>query len=38
VLFTQMAAAGILSSLPVVVLAIVLQKQIIAGIMKGAIK
>jgi len=38
VLFTQMAAAGILSSLPVVALAIVLQKQIIAGIMKGAIK
>lgn len=38
VLYTQMAAAGILSSLPVVALAIVLQKQIIAGIMKGAIK
>ena len=37
-LYTQMAAGGILSSLPVVVLAIVLQKQIIAGIMKGAIK
>jgi ABC-type glycerol-3-phosphate transport system permease component len=38
VLYTQMAAGGILSSLPVVVLAIVLQRQIIAGIMKGAIK
>jgi multiple sugar transport system permease protein len=38
VLFAQMAAGGILSSLPVVVLAIVLQRQIIAGIMKGAIK
>jgi multiple sugar transport system permease protein len=38
VLYTQLAAAGILSSLPVIVLAIVLQKQIIAGIMKGAIK
>lgn len=38
VLYTQMAAAGILSSLPVVALARVLQRQIIAGIMKGAIK
>ncbi|MEM2902515.1 MAG: carbohydrate ABC transporter permease [Candidatus Bathyarchaeia archaeon] len=38
VLYTQLAAAGILSSLPVIVLAIVLQKQIIAGIMRGAIK
>jgi len=38
VLYTQMAAGGILSSLPVVALAVVLQKQIIAGIMKGAIK
>jgi len=37
-LYTQMAAGGILSSLPVVVLAIALQRQIIAGIMKGAIK
>jgi len=38
VLYTQLAAAGILSSLPVIALAIILQKQIIAGIMKGAIK
>jgi len=38
ILYGQLAAAGTLSSLPVVVLAIVLQKQIIAGIMKGAIK
>jgi multiple sugar transport system permease protein len=38
VMHVQMAAAGILSSLPVIALAIVLQRQIIAGIMKGAIK
>jgi len=38
VLYTQMAAAGILSSLPVVALAVVLQRQIIRGIMRGAVK
>ena len=38
VLYTQMAAAGILSSLPVVALSIILQKQIVKGIMRGAVK
>jgi multiple sugar transport system permease protein len=36
--FSQMAAGGILSSLPIIVLAFLLQRYIIAGIMKGAIK
>jgi len=38
VLYTQLAAAGFLSSLPVVALSILLQKQIVKGIMKGAVK
>jgi len=38
VLYGQLAAAGVLSSVPVIALAIVMSKQIIAGIMKGAIK
>lgn len=38
VLYTQMAAAGVLSSLPVIALAVVLQKQIVKGIMRGAVK
>lgn len=34
----QMAASGLISALPVIALAVVLQKYIIAGIMRGAIK
>ncbi len=36
--FSQMAAGGILSSLPIIVLAYLGQRYIIAGIMRGAIK
>jgi multiple sugar transport system permease protein len=36
--FAQMAAGAILSSLPIIVLAYMLQRYIISGIMKGAIK
>ncbi|MFQ5762723.1 MAG: carbohydrate ABC transporter permease [Candidatus Bathyarchaeia archaeon] len=34
----QIAASGVISSLPVIVLAVVLQRYIIRGIMRGAIK
>lgn len=36
--FAQAAAGGVISSLPIVVLAYVLQRYIISGIMKGAVK
>jgi multiple sugar transport system permease protein len=36
--FTKVAAGGVLSSFPIIVLAFVLQRYIIAGIMRGAIK
>lgn len=36
--YAEAAAGGVLSSLPIVVLAYVLQRYIISGIMKGAIK
>jgi ABC-type glycerol-3-phosphate transport system permease component len=36
--FAQAAAGGVISSLPIVVLAYLLQRYIISGIMKGAIK
>jgi multiple sugar transport system permease protein len=36
--YSQVAAASLISGMPVVLLAIVLQKYIIAGILKGAVK
>jgi len=38
VTYSKVAAAGVISSLPVVSLAVALQRYVMAGIMKGAVK